>query len=42
MSGHPQRGEEAEKYAKALKLNLVGILHKPFRLADVQEVMAGL
>ena len=42
MSGNLQRLEGAEKYAQILGLNLVGVLEKPFRLADAQEVLSGI
>ena len=40
MSGSLDRLEEAEKHAEALRLNLVGALEKPFRLADISDVLA--
>jgi CheY-like chemotaxis protein len=41
MSGHGERLDEAEKLAKELDLTLIGALEKPFRLADVIEVLKG-
>lgn len=41
MSGNLESLEGAEKYAEGLNLNLVGALEKPFRLADVREVLEG-
>lgn len=39
MSGSPARLEEAERLAKKLELNILGALHKPFRLEDVKQVL---
>lgn len=41
MSGTLERLDGAEKYAKTLELNLIGVLDKPFRVTDVQEVLEG-
>ena len=41
MSGSPSRMDEAELLAKQLELNVMGILHKPFRLEDVKRVLEG-
>jgi CheY-like chemotaxis protein len=41
MSGHGERLDEAEKLAKELDLQLIGALEKPFRLAEVIEVLKG-
>ena len=41
MSGDKLSLDEAEKLAKQLELNLVGALAKPFRLADIKEVLTG-
>lgn len=41
MSGSPARIEEAELIAKKLELNILGVLHKPFRLEDVRYVLEG-
>ena len=41
MSGDKQRLDEAEKLAEQLELNLIGALEKPFKLADIQVVLAG-
>lgn len=41
MSGNLEQLEGGEKYAESLDLNLLGALEKPFRLADVQEVLDG-
>ena len=39
MSGSADRLEVAKKYAESLELNLLGALQKPFRMADVREVL---
>jgi CheY-like chemotaxis protein len=39
MSGQGERLDEAEKLAKKLNLELIGVLEKPFRLADVKGVL---
>jgi CheY-like chemotaxis protein len=39
MSGNEERLDDAEKLARKLELNLVGSLTKPFRLADVKDVL---
>lgn len=41
MSGSPVRIVEAERLAKKLELNILGVLHKPFRLEDVKHVLEG-
>ena len=41
MSGDRASLAEAEKLAKQLKLKLIGALAKPFRLADIKDVLAG-
>jgi CheY-like chemotaxis protein len=41
MSGDRQRLDAAEKLAEQLDLNLIGALEKPFKLADIQVVLAG-
>jgi DNA-binding NtrC family response regulator len=33
--------QEAEKVAKALRLNLIGAMEKPFRLDDLKDVLPG-
>ena len=42
MSGSADRLDAAKKYAESLELNLVGALQKPFRLADVRDVLEGI
>ena len=42
MSGSADRLDAAKKYAENLELNLVGALQKPFRLADVRDVLEGI
>jgi hypothetical protein len=32
---------EAENYAESLNLNLIGALEKPFRMADLRDVLDG-
>ena len=39
MSGSPARLAEAERLAKKLKFNVIGVLHKPFRLEEVKHVL---
>lgn len=41
MSGDAASLDEAEKLAEQLQLNLIGALAKPFRLADIKDVLAG-
>jgi two-component system, OmpR family, response regulator PfeR len=41
MSGDKQRLDAAEKLAEQLDLNLIGALEKPFKLEDIQVVLAG-
>ncbi len=40
MSGADTSLSKAEAFAKRADLRLVGVLHKPFRLADVQNIFA--
>ena len=40
MSGDWGSLDEAEKLANQLELNLIGALAKPFRLADIKEVLS--
>lgn len=40
MSGSEDRLERAEAIAKKLCVKLLGVLNKPFQLADVQKVLA--
>ena len=42
MSGQGDRLNEAEKLAKKLGLYLIGVLEKPFRLADVELILEGV
>jgi two-component system alkaline phosphatase synthesis response regulator PhoP len=42
MSGQGERLDEAEKLAKKLNLQLIGVLEKPFCLADVEGVLEGV
>ena len=42
MSGSADRLDAAKKYGEKLELSLVGTLQKPFRLADVREVLEGI
>jgi CheY-like chemotaxis protein len=42
MSGQGERLDEAEKLAKKLNLELIGVLEKPFRLADMKGVLEGV
>lgn len=39
MSGSDDRLARAEIMAKQLGLRLIGVLHKPFRLADLQSIL---
>lgn len=39
MSGSPDRIEDGEKLAKKLGLKAIGALLKPFRLADVKQIL---
>lgn len=41
MSGQGERLDEAEQFAKKLDLQVIGMLEKPFRLADVKLVLEG-
>lgn len=40
MSGADTSLSKAEAFAKRADLRLIGVLHKPFRLADVQNILA--
>lgn len=40
MSGADHSLTKAEAFAKQADLRLIGVLHKPFRLADVQTILA--
>jgi CheY-like chemotaxis protein len=40
MSGADTGLSKAEAYAKEAELRLIGVLHKPFRLNDVQTILA--
>ena len=40
MSGADTSLSKAEAFAKRADLRLIGVLHKPFRLADVQNIFA--
>jgi CheY-like chemotaxis protein len=40
MSGADSSLSEAEDFAKHSDLRLIGVLHKPFRLSDVQSILA--
>ena len=40
MSGADYSLTRAEAFAKEADLRLIGVLHKPFRLADVQTILA--
>lgn len=40
MSGADTRLADAEAFAKQADLRLIGVLHKPFRLSDVQSILA--
>lgn len=42
MSGQGERLDQAEKLTKKLDLQLVGVLEKPFRLADVELALEGI
>jgi two-component SAPR family response regulator len=42
ISGYDQFLDAAEQVAKNLSLRLVGVLHKPIRLVDVQTIMETL
>ena len=39
MSSNDRRLHEAEQLVKKLDLDLLGVLHKPFQLPDVQSVL---
>ena len=40
MSGVDHSLTKAEAFAKQADLRLIGVLHKPFRLSDVQSILA--
>lgn len=40
MSSNDWRLNEAERLVKKLDLDLLGVLHKPFQLPDIQSVLA--
>jgi CheY-like chemotaxis protein len=40
MSGADHSLDKAEAFAKKADLRLIGVLHKPFRLNDVQTILA--
>jgi CheY-like chemotaxis protein len=40
MSGADHSLAKAEAFAKQTDLRLIGVLHKPFRLSDVQTILA--
>ena len=40
MSGVDHSLTKAEAFAKQVDLRLIGVLHKPFRLSDVQSILA--
>jgi CheY-like chemotaxis protein len=40
MSGADHSLTKAEAFAKQNDLRLIGVLHKPFRLSDVQSILA--
>jgi CheY-like chemotaxis protein len=40
MSGADNSLSKAEDFAKHSDLRLIGVLHKPFRLTDVQSILA--
>lgn len=40
MSGADTSLTQAEAFAKQADLRLIGVLHKPFRLNDVQNILA--
>jgi CheY-like chemotaxis protein len=42
MSGNPQSLDQAENLARKLELNIVGVLEKPFRVADLEFILDGL
>ena len=42
ISGTVERLDEAARYAESLNLNLIGALEKPFRMADLRDVLDGL
>jgi CheY-like chemotaxis protein len=42
MSGNPQSLDQAESLARKLELNIVGVLEKPFRVADLKFILDGL
>jgi CheY-like chemotaxis protein len=42
MSGNPLSLDQAESLARKLELNIVGVLEKPFRVADLKFILDGL
>ena len=40
MSGADTSLSKADAFARQTDLRLIGVLHKPFRLADVQSILA--
>jgi CheY-like chemotaxis protein len=42
MSGNPQSLDQAESLARKLELNIVGVLEKPFRVADLKFILEDL
>ena len=42
MSGDPLSLDDAESLARKLELNIVGVLEKPFRVADLEFILDGL
>ena len=40
MSGADNSLAKAETFTKKARLRLIGVLHKPFRLTDVQSILA--
>ena len=42
MSGNPQSLDQAESLARKLELNIIGVLEKPFRVADLKFILEGL
>jgi hypothetical protein len=42
ISGNPLSLDQIESLARKLELNLVGVLEKPFRIADLKYILDGL
>lgn len=42
MSADPQSLDQAERLARKLELDIVGVLEKPFRVADLKFILDGL